>query len=509
MVDYITLILLSIILIYIIFFSIIFFLKIRQPHDNSFIQNIDNKLSILRSELNNSILNIQSAITQQLTSQIAMESTKESEKIDLLITSINNILTDLKVSINSNNLNTESKLESMRSTLERNISNLQLENTKKLEEINRLVIQNLTLMSQQMLNQIDASTKSENEKIDLLIKSNNEQLNHVLSAINTNTSYTENKLESIRTTLDSAIKSLQNENTKKLDEIRLMVDEKLQKTLEERLTQSFKNVSDSLNQVYASIGEMQQLAAGVGDLKKVLSNVKTRGILGEMQLGAILEEILSPEQYVKNFATKKGSRDPVEFAIKLPGDNNPVYLPIDAKFPLDTYENLLDAYDSGNSDLVKDALNKLINVIKKFAKDISEKYIDVPNTTDFGIMFLPIEGLYAEVVKSGVTEILQRDYKINIAGPTTMAALLNSLRMGFNTLTIQKRSSEVWEVLGAVKTEFSNFEGVLKQMQNRLNQASDELEKLVGVRTRKIMRTLKEVTALPTDNVDKLIDLDD
>lgn len=490
MIDYLILGLVIIIFIYLFVFTIIF-LK-HQKNDNG--AQLENKLSLLKSELTSSIFNIQNAISQQIATQIARESEKDIEKIDLLITTINNILTDIKNSINVNNLSTETKLEQMRSTLERNISNLQQETTKKLEDINSAVNKDLNQMSQRMESQIALASQSENEKIDLLIKNNNERLQLVQVAINTNTSHTESKLEAIRTTLDASIKSLQNENTKKLDEIRLMVDEKLQKTLEERLTQSFKNVSDSLTKVYASLGEMQQLAAGVGDLKKVLSNVKTRGILGEMQLGAILAEILSPEQYVKNFITKKGSRDPVEFAIKLPGDTNPIYLPIDAKFPLDTYEKLIDAYDSGSSDDVKDALTRLTNVIKKFAKDISDKYIDVPNTTDFGIMFLPIEGLYAEVVKSGVTEVLQREYKINIAGPTTMAALLNSLRMGFNTLTIQKRSSEVWEVLGSVKTEFTKFESVLKQMQSRLSQASEDLEKLVGVRTRTILRKLRSVS---------------
>ena len=247
-------------------------------------------------------------------------------------------------------------------------------------------------------------------------------------------------------------------------------------------------VTKSLQKVYESIGEMQTLASSVGDLKKVLSNVKTRGILGETQLGNILEQILSSEQYDTNVVTKKGSKDPVEFAIKMPGkDNSFIYLPIDAKFPMDTYQTVLDAYETSNSDNVKSAITAL-------------------NTTDFGIMFLPIEGLYAEVVKSGVTETLQRDYKIVVAGPTTMAALLNSLQMGFKTLAIQQRSQEVWKILGAVKTEFDNFEEVLTKTQERINQASDQLEKLVGTRTRKIQKRLDDVTKLTQEEATKLLD---
>lgn len=288
-------------------------------------------------------------------------------------------------------------------------------------------------------------------------------------------------------------------NEQKLDQMRATVDEKLQKTLEDRISQSFKLVSERLEQVHRGLGEMQTLAAGVGDLKKVLSNVKTRGILGEIQLGAILEEILTQEQYEENIATKKGSSDRVEFAIKLPGDDdgNTVYLPIDAKFPADSYSKLVDAYDKGNVEEISAAVKQLERSIKVFAKSIHDKYIDPPNTTDFGIMFLPFEGLYAEVVRRGMVETLQREYKISIAGPTTMAAILNSLQMGFKTLSIQKHSGEVWNVLGAVKTEFDKFEQVLSATQQRINQANDELDKLIGTRTRKIQSKLRNVVSLP------------
>jgi len=306
----------------------------------------------------------------------------------------------------------------------------------------------------------------------------------------------EQRLENIRNTLDTRLSSLQKENNRQLSQMRDTVDEKLQKTLEERISKSFKLVSERLEQVYQGLGEMQTLAAGVGDLKKVLTNVKTRGILGEIQLGAILEQILSPEQYEENFTVKNGAR--VEFVIKLPGDGIiPVYLPIDAKFPSDSYTKLLEAYESGNPVDIDIARKNLVQTIKTAGKGICEKYIDPPLTTDFAIMFLPVEGLYSEVVRLGLIEHLQTFYKISIAGPTTMAAMLNSLCMGFKTLAMQKRSSEVWQVLGAVKTEFERFENVLLKTQKRLEQANSELDTLIGVRTRMIMSRLNDVTVLP------------
>ena len=307
----------------------------------------------------------------------------------------------------------------------------------------------------------------------------------------------EQKLDAMRQTMAQSLQYMQEDNNKRLDSIRQTVDEKLQKTLEDKMTQSFRLVNERLEQVYKGLGEMQTLAVGVGDLKKVLSNVKTRGILGEIQLGAILEEILSPEQYAVNIATVPGSKNVVEYAVTLPGaDGAPVYLPIDSKFPGDAYAALQDAYDSGSAEAVQAAFQTLSTRIKSFAKDIHDKYIEPPHTTEFGIMFLPFEGLYAEVVNRGLVEVLQRDYKVNIAGPSTMAALLNSLQMGFRTVAIQKRSSEVWAILGAVKTEFDKFGDILAATQNRLNQAGAELDKLVGVRTRAIQRKLRSVEKL-------------
>lgn len=304
-------------------------------------------------------------------------------------------------------------------------------------------------------------------------------------------------LENIRRSVDEKLESIRRENLRQLDEMRQTVDEKLQKTLEEKMNKSFSLVNERLEQVYKGLGEMQTLAVGVGDLKKVLSNVKTRGILGEIQLGAILSEILSKEQYEENIATKKGSKNVVEFAIKLPSDGaGTVYLPVDSKFPGDTYSALREAAESGDKQRIEAAQKALVQRIKGEAKDIHDKYIDPPNTTEFAIMFLPFEGLYSEVVNMGLVEVLQREYKVNIAGPSTMAALLNSLQMGFKTLAVQKRSAEVWKILGGVKTEFDKFNDVLVMTQQRLDQANKELDKLVGVRTRQIQRQLKDVESV-------------
>ena len=304
-------------------------------------------------------------------------------------------------------------------------------------------------------------------------------------------------LENIRRSVDEKLESIRRENLRQLDEMRQTVDEKLQKTLEEKMNKSFSLVNERLEQVYKGLGEMQTLAVGVGDLKKVLSNVKTRGILGEIQLGAILSEILTKEQYEENIATKKGSKNVVEFAIKLPADGaGTVYLPVDSKFPGDTYSALRDAVESCDKQRIESAQKALVQRIKGEAKDIHDKYIDPPNTTEFAIMFLPFEGLYSEVVNMGLVEVLQREYKVNIAGPSTMAALLNSLQMGFKTLAVQKRSAEVWKILGGVKTEFDKFNDVLVMTQQRLDQANKELDKLVGVRTRQIQRQLKDVESV-------------
>ena len=295
----------------------------------------------------------------------------------------------------------------------------------------------------------------------------------------------------------------------RLERMRETVDEKLHKTLEDRLGKSFDSVSKQLLEVQKGLGEMQSIASGVGDLKRVLTNVKTRGVLGEIQLGNILEEIMSRDQYETNVKTKKGSDAIVEFAIKLPGRNvndSPVFLPIDAKFPQEDYARLQTAYELGDSVAVEQSMKALLLAIKKFAKDIANKYIDPPNTTDFGIMFLPVEGLFAEVIRQpDMITFLQREYKIVITGPTTLAAMLNSLQMGFKTLAIQKRSSEVWNVLASVKKEFNTFGGVLEKAQKKINEANNEIENLVGTRTRMMQSKLKNVEQLelPEEVIEK------
>ena len=310
---------------------------------------------------------------------------------------------------------------------------------------------------------------------------------------------TEEKLITVRETVEKKLSSIQEDNEKRLEKMRQTVDEKLQETLDKRLSESFKLVSERLEAVQKGLGDMQQLASGVGDLKKVLTNVKTRGTLGEIQLGNILEQIMTPEQYAANVKTKKGSDALVEFAIKLPGKNNEehVYLPIDAKFPQEDFIRLQDAYDAGDAAAIESSSKALSTQIKKSAKDIRDKYISPPETTEFAILFLPIEGLYAEVVRQpSLLEELQRKHKVVVAGPTTLAAMLNSLQMGFKTLAIQKQSSEVWEVLTAVKEEFGKFGGVLAKAQKKLEGASKDLELLQGTRTNVINRKLRKVQTI-------------
>ena len=316
----------------------------------------------------------------------------------------------------------------------------------------------------------------------------------------------EQQLQGIRTTVSTQLAALREDNTAQLEKMRATVDEKLQKTLEERLGRSFATVSSQLEQVYKGLGEMQTLAVGVGDLKRVLTNVKTRGIWGEVQLGAILEQLLTPDQYACNVVTKPGGREPVEFAIRLPGDGSPVWLPIDAKFPLDAYGELVTAAESGDRKAVEAASAALLRRLDGFAKDIRDKYVSPPDTTDFAILFLPTEALYAEVVRLGAVEMLQRKYRVSVAGPTTMGALLNSLQMGFRTLAIERRSAEVWTLLGAVRTEFDKFGEVLAKARQRLSQADSELERLVGTRTNVIARKLRSVEQLPEQQARELLD---
>lgn len=352
--------------------------------------------------------------------------------------------------------------------------------------------------------ELTAALKSFEEKFSQNIRELNELLRQKFGDFTTqqaelNKQNTE-QVKDVRQSVEKQLNAIREDNTKQLDEMRRTVDEKLQKTLNERLSQSFETVGKQLQAVQEGLGEMKNLASDVGGLKRVLSNVKMRGGLGEMQLAMLLEQILAPDQYEANVKTKPTSQDVVEFAIKLPGRDDAgtsVWLPIDAKFPKDIYEQLQEAYDEGDQNNIQQAQRTLENTIKKMAKDISDKYLNPPFTTDFGIMFLPFEGIFAEVVrKAALLEELQRDYKVIVTGPTTLAAILNSLQMGFKTLAIEKRSSEVWQVLGAVKKEFENFGGMMGKAQKNIQTGLNQLDEVMGRRTRAIQRTLRNVEAL-------------
>lgn len=360
---------------------------------------------------------------------------------------------------------------------------------------------------QETIGMVQSSVKNMGDMLSQAQRESMELQSRRLSELNKQFARTsmdiEQRLENIRISMEKKVSNMTEENNRQLAEMRNTVDEKLQKTLEERIGRSFRQVSESLQQVTRGLGEMQNLAAGVGDLKKVLSNVKTRGIVGEIQLGAILQQILSPEQYEENIAVKGGS-ERVEYAVKFPGEGDrPVYLPIDSKFPGDAYLKLQDAYDTGDRQQIKIATDNLRNAVIKAAKDIRSKYIQPPQTTEFAILFLPFEGLYAEVLRLGIVESLQRDYRINIAGPTTMAAMLNSFQMGFKSIALQRRSGEVWDTLAKVRTEFEKFGNVLVKTQTKMEQAQKDLETLVGVRTRGIQRALKNVSVLGEETEDE------
>lgn len=366
------------------------------------------------------------------------------------------------------------------------------------ENQNRLIMEMSVKMSDSVVRQIsmlggelrESQENQQKHSVDVLMK-------------------IENDMKELSRENREGLEKIRSSNAESLDRINNTVNDKLQKTLDDKISRSFETVNKRLAEVYEGLGEMKNVASGVSDLKNVLSNVKTRGIMGELQLSAILGEILAPEQYEEQAAVISGKSERVDFAVKLPGmsDGEYVYLPIDSKFPGDTYSALLNAYESGSAEELKNRRAILENEIKRCAKSIRDKYVKPPYTTDFAIMFLPFEGLYAEVVNMGLVEILQRNYKVNIAGPSNMAAMLNSLQMGFRTLAIQKKSGEVWSVLEAAKKEFETFEKGLTDTRNRLRQADEELDKLIGTRTRAINRKLKNVTALESaDAAAQLLD---
>ena len=385
------------------------------------------------------------------------------------------------------------------------------------------VIGEMSRTQQQQLDsfggQIRATSRADEERLERMSRNIDEklqdydrQMTRVTRTLDEKLAVNEQRLNEMRRTLDENMVRLQGENEKKLEQIRVTVDEKLNSTLDKRLGESFRTVSERLEQVYKGLGEMQNLAAGVGDLKKVLTNVKTRGVWGEVQLASLLEQYLAPGQYDVNVAVKPGSAERVEFAVRLPGrgdGDQVVYLTIDSKFPMEDYRRLMDASEAGDKDGTDAATAALVAAIKNEARRIHSKYIDPPHTTDFAIMFLPVEGLYAEVLRqNGIVEWLQNEYRIVVTGPTTLLALLNSLQMGFRTIAIEKRSSEVWELLGAVKTEFGKFAVLLDKTQKRLRMASDSIEDAAR-KTRTIQRKLSGVQALSEPDSKRLIDLGD
>ena len=391
------------------------------------------------------------------------------------------LLVNLLVALLKNN---RKQTESLETFIRQEMKENREEMARNMRELRTELNQTLNLSTQQMQNTLHRNLMTTNEM-------------------------QREKFEAMNRQQDALVKTTE----KRLDEMRLMVEEKLQKTLNERIGQSFELVRSQLENVQKGLGEMKTLAEDVGGLKKVLGNVKTRGTFGEIQLGALLEQMLSPEQYDSNVKTRKNATEFVEFAIKLPGKDdgkNTVYLPIDAKFPKDVYEQYVDAYEAGDIALMENTSKQLEITLKRMAKDIHDKYIEPPYTTDFAILFLPFESIYAEVIRrTSLVESLQKDYKIIVTGPTTLGAILNSLQMGFRTLAIQKRTSEVWGVLGAVKTEFGKFGGMLEKVQKNLQSAGDQLEEVMGKRTRAIERKLRQVEALPVEDSSKMLSLDE
>ncbi|MGP1521210.1 MAG: DNA recombination protein RmuC [Treponema sp.] len=401
-----------------------------------------------------------------------------------------------------------------------NLSNLWTQNQTFSSTLRSEISSALVAFENKFSENVKDLKNSQKEKFDELTEKQNQLTVQTIQALEKMRDIIEVKLANIqaeslasskevREAVEKKLIDIQKDNTEKLEKMRETVDEKLHNTLENRLNASFRLVSERLEQVQKGLGEMQSLATGVGDLKKVLSNVKTKGVLGEYQLGAILDELLTPSQYGKNVKTKENSNDIVEYAIKIPSKDDSgknVWIPLDAKFPTEDYSALIDAYNEGDVEKIEKSKKELERKIKTFAKDINTKYIDPPNTTDFAIMFLPIEGLYAEVLRlQGLFEMVQRDFKVTITGPTTISAFLNSLQMGFRTLAVEKRTSEIWHTLSAVRTEFGKFGAVLENTKKKLDAASKEIDG-VGVRTRAIERKLKDVDTLPETEASKLLD---
>lgn len=445
------------------------------------LESQNNTAIQLNDSVNSNITNNFSSLYSTMTSLINDFTAKTADFQEQYQKQLTDKLTTLEGSFDKIRSEMLSTLEKINKTVD---EKLQTTLDNRLNSVSETLVKNMAELGGNLRDSQDRQQKQLTDKLTTLEGSFDKIRNEMLAT-----------LENIRKSNETAMDKLRAENQQKLDKINDTVNEKLQKSLDNRLSESFRTVNEQLAQVYKGLGEMKTVASGVSDLKNILANVKTRGILGEIQLSAILAEILAPEQYGEQVQVKAGSQEKVDFAVKLPGskDGNAVYLPIDSKFPGDTYANLIKAQESGDPEQVKLRRKALETEIKRCAKSISEKYINPPETTSFALMFLPFEGLYAEVVNMGLVETLQRDFKINITGPSTMAATLNSLQMGFRTLAIQKKSSEVWEILSSAKKEFSNFESVLVKAREKLQKADKDLESLVGTRTRAINKSLSSV----------------
>jgi len=470
--------------------------KMRETIDqkmNEFGDKSNTNTKNLREEMNQSFSSFRETLAKQTQDNINMQRDKLKEFADKLSSFIELY---------------EEKSQSLRKAVEDKLVIIQEENSKKIDKMreeNNINLKENRTELENTLKQFKDAFIDQIQEIDKLQKSKLETISVALDKL---TSTNEEKIEKLRESVENKLQSIQEDNSRKLDKMRQTVDEKLQSTLEKRLGESFNVVSKQLEQVYRGIGEMRKMASDVGDLKKVLSNVKTRGNLGEIQLGNILEEILTPEQYETNVKTKMRSDERIEFAIRLPGrddDRKAVLLPIDSKFPIESYHRLLDAYETANPEIIMNSRKELIANIRKSAKDIS-KYINPPVTTDFALMFLPTEGLYSEVLRiTGLFEELQYKYHISITGPTTLAAFLSSLQMGFRTLAVQKRSSEVWKLLSAIKTNFKKFDSILIRTQKKLHEASNVIDE-ASKRTQIINRKLNKVEELPIEESQLLLE---
>ncbi|MBE1424842.1 DNA recombination protein RmuC [Desulfomicrobium macestii] len=462
---------------------------LQKNHMDSFSSQIAATAKVTTNKLDASFQE-SSALAKSLREEVVSTLTKISE-------SMSNTLKDLSAAEKVQLDTFSAQLTELTRSTSGSLDTMRVQASANAKELREEIVKALTGISETTARTMGELGKTQKSQLDAMAAAMN-QLSETNAA----------KLETVRSTVETKLQMLQTDNAKQLENMRQTVDEKLQGTLEKRLGESFRQVSERLEQVHKGLGEMQTLATGVGDLKKVLTNVKTRGTWGEIQLGALLEQVLSAEQYVRNASTREGA-ERVEFAVKLPGQNGdaPVLLPVDAKFPVEDYQRLLDAQERADAEGIDMAGRQLETRIKACARDIRDKYINPPASTDFGILFLPIEGLFAEVIRRpGLAECIQRDCRVVIAGPTTLWSILNSLQMGFRTLAIQKRSSEVWTLLGAVKTEWTKYGEVLDAVQKRINQASETIEK-AKVRTRAIGRKLRNVQEMPIEESSALLSL--